>query len=112
MGQMANSIIKRSVGAGSIAGSRLAVKAGGENLAKGVGEQAFCLCFDNHGMTFLVSVQALLCLNDLVADALELVPDSLECPLRLKEASLLKEAATGMFVFCTSERVYDFQNLQ
>ncbi|CAE7949284.1 LOS, partial [Symbiodinium sp. KB8] len=78
LGQMADSIIKRSVGAGSIAGSRLAVKAGGENLAKGVGEQAFCLCFDNHGMTFLVPVQALLCLNDLVADALELVPDSLE----------------------------------
>ena len=40
-------------------------------------------------MTFLVSVQALLCLNDLVADALELVPDSLECPLHLEEASLL-----------------------
>ena len=41
MGQTADSIIKRSNSAGSVAGTRLAVKAGGENLAKGVGEQAF-----------------------------------------------------------------------
>ncbi|CAE7314440.1 FDFT1, partial [Symbiodinium microadriaticum] len=57
------------------AGARLAVKAGGENLAKGVGEQA------------------LLCLNDLVADALELVPDSLECPLRLETPSIYRFCA-------------------
>ncbi|CAE7902661.1 unnamed protein product, partial [Symbiodinium microadriaticum] len=57
------------------AGSRLAVKAGGENLAKGVGEQA------------------LLCLNDLVADALELVPDSLEYLERVKTPSMYRFCA-------------------
>jgi len=57
------------------AGTRLAVKAGGENLAKGVGEQA------------------LLCLNDLVADALELVPDSLEYLERVKTPSIYRFCA-------------------
>ncbi|CAE7574335.1 LSS [Symbiodinium natans] len=57
------------------AGARLAVKAGGENLAKGVGDQA------------------LLCLNDLVADALELVPDSLEYLERVKTPSIYRFCA-------------------
>ena len=69
------------------AGARLAVKAGGDILAKGVGEQACCSsakCGTSKSMasplrsSFVISDEALLCLNDLVADALELVPDSLE----------------------------------
>lgn len=55
---------------------------GGEVLAKGVGVQAF-----HHGFRAFLDVsehcqstssEALMCLNHLVADALELVPDSLE----------------------------------
>mmetsp|Transcript_18141 Transcript_18141/g.31828 ORF Transcript_18141/g.31828 Transcript_18141/m.31828 type:complete len:796 (-) Transcript_18141:83-2470(-) len=57
------------------AGSRLAVKVGGEILAKGVG------------------VQALMCLNDLVADALELVPDALEYLERVKTPSIYRFCA-------------------
>eukprot|EP00913_Durusdinium_trenchii_P015018 g14084.t1 len=53
----------------------LPVKAGGEVLAKGVG------------------VQALLCLNDLVADALELVPDSLEYLERVSTPAIYRFCA-------------------
>jgi len=57
------------------AGQRLKVKAGGEILAKGVGEQA------------------ILCLNDLVADALALVPDSLEYLERVRTPSIYRFCA-------------------
>ncbi|CAK9012094.1 unnamed protein product [Durusdinium trenchii] len=57
------------------AGKLLPVKAGGEVLAKGVG------------------VQALLCLNDLVADALELVPDSLEYLERVSTPAIYRFCA-------------------
>jgi len=57
------------------AGKLLPVKVGSEVLAKGVG------------------VQALMCLNDLVADALELVPDSLEYLERVKTPSIYRFCA-------------------
>jgi len=57
------------------AGSRLPMKgAGGKVVAKGCGDQA------------------LMCLNELVADALELVPDCLEYLRRIK--------TEGIYVFC------------
>ncbi|CAJ1409101.1 unnamed protein product, partial [Effrenium voratum] len=57
------------------AGLVLPVKAGGEILAKGVG------------------VQALMCLNHLVADALELVPDSLEYLERVRTPPIYRFCA-------------------
>ncbi|CAE8687494.1 unnamed protein product [Polarella glacialis] len=57
------------------AGLRMPVPTGGEILAKGVG------------------VQALRCLNDLVADALECVPDALEYLDRIKTPSIFRFCA-------------------